>query len=479
MTAEEYIESLRRLGPRPIYLFGERVENPVDHPFIRPSVNACAMTYRLAEIPEYQDLTTATSALTGRRINRFVHLHQSTEDLIKKVKMPRRLGQLTGTCFQRCVGLDALNAVWSTTYEIDQKYGTPYHERFRRFVLEWEEKDWTVDGAMTDPKGNRSLGPSTQADPDLYVHVVERRADGIVVRGAKVHQTGLLNSHQILVMPTLALRPEDADYAVCFAVPADDPTLIYIYGRQSSDTRRLERSPVDMGNIHYGGQEGVIIFNDTFVPWERVFMGGETEFAGMLVERFAAYHRQSYGGCKVGNGDVLIGAAAAVAEYQGVANASHIREKLTEMVHRLEGYKGILVDGTEYEGYMHYRHFLNRGFRVIQENGGKLMYYPLSQLSVTVRPIVAHIPQEAGAEVEVLVIGSLFCPVGVSAVLSIRKVAWEFGERVRVREIPASRDVIAQYGIADGIFINGKPKFFGPVKEEQVRQAIEEELTGQ
>jgi vinylacetyl-CoA delta-isomerase (EC 5.3.3.3)/4-hydroxybutyryl-CoA dehydratase (EC 4.2.1.-) len=240
-----------------------RVENPVDHPMIRPSVNACAMTYRLAEIPEYQDLMTATSALTGRKVNRFVHLHQSPEDLVKKVKMQRLLGQMTGTCFQRCVGLDALNAVWNTTYEIDQKHGTSYHPRFRRFVLEWEERDWTVDGAMTDPKGNRALGPSAQADPDLYVRVVERRADGIVIRGAKVHQTGLLNSHQILVMPTLALKPEDADYAVCFAVPADDPTLIYIYGRQSSDTRKLERSPVDMGNIHYGGQEGVIISSTT------------------------------------------------------------------------------------------------------------------------------------------------------------------------------------------------------------------------
>ncbi len=336
MTAEEYIQSLRQLGPRTVYLFGERVENPVDHPLIRPSVNACAMTYRLAELPQYQDLMTATSALTGRRINRFVHLHQSADDLVRKVKMQRLLGQMTGTCFQRCVGLDALNAVWSTTYEVDQKYGTDYHARFRQYVLEWEEKDWTVDGAMTDPKGDRSRSPSAQPDPDLYVYVVERRPDGIVVRGAKMHQTGILNSHQILVMPTAAMRPEEKDYAVCFAVPADDPSLIYIYGRQSSDTRKLERSPVDVGNVHYGGQEGIVIFNDTFVPWERVFMCGEAEFAGVLVERFAAYHRQSYGGCKVGNGDVLIGAAAAIAEYQGVANASHIREKLTEMVHMNE-----------------------------------------------------------------------------------------------------------------------------------------------
>lgn len=254
MTAEEYTQSLRELGPRRIYLFGEQAENPVDHPLIRPSVNACAMTYRLAELPQYQDLMTATSALTGRRVNRFVHLHQSPLDLIQKVKMQRLLGQVTGTCFQRCVGLDALNAVWSTTYEIDQKYGTSYHERFRRFVLEWEEKDWTVDGAITDPKGNRALGPSAQADPDLYVHVVERRSDGIVIRGAKMHQTGVLNSHQILVMPTAAMRPEDADYAVCFAVPADDPSLLYIYGRQSSDTRKLEGTTVDVGNLHYGGR---------------------------------------------------------------------------------------------------------------------------------------------------------------------------------------------------------------------------------
>ncbi|HAA90172.1 MAG: Vinylacetyl-CoA Delta-isomerase [Thermoanaerobacterales bacterium 50_218] len=333
MTAEEYIQSLRELRPRNIYLMGEKVENPVDHPMIRPSINCCAMTYKLAELPEYEDIMTATSALTGRKINRFTHLHQSTEDLIKKVKMLRLVGQMTGACFQRCVGLDALNAVWSTTYEIDKKYGTNYHERFKKYVLEWEEKDWTVDGAMTDPKGNRALGPSAQADPDLYVRVVEKREDGIVVRGAKMHQTGILNSHEILVMPTISMKPEDKDYAVCFAVPADDPSLIYIYGRQSCDTRKLEDSKVDVGNINYGGQEAIVIFNNTFVPWDRVFMCGETEFAGMLVERFAGYHRQSYGGCKVGNGDVLIGATAAIAEYNGVAKASHVRDKLTEMIH--------------------------------------------------------------------------------------------------------------------------------------------------
>lgn len=333
MTAEEYIQSLRDLGPRKVYLLGELVSNPVDHPIIRPSVNCCAMTYRLAEMPEHENLMQATSALTGKKINRFANLYQSTDDLIKKVKMQRLVGNMTGACFQRCVGMDALNALWSTTHEMDLKHGTDYHERFRRYVTAWEEKDWTVDGCMTDPKGNRSRGPSQQKDPDLFVHVVEKKNDGVVVRGAKMHQTGIVNSHEILVMPTLTLGAEDRDYAVAFAVPANDESLLYIYGRQSCDTRKLESTKVDVGNIRYGGQEAIVIFNDTFVPWERVFMCGEHDFSGMLVERFAGYHRQSYGGCKVGNGDILIGAAAAIADYNGVTKASHIRDKIIEMVH--------------------------------------------------------------------------------------------------------------------------------------------------
>ncbi|HJD96968.1 4-hydroxyphenylacetate 3-hydroxylase family protein [Mailhella massiliensis] len=333
MTAQEYIDSLRNLRPRRVYAFGKKIESPVDDPLIRPSINCCAMTYRLAELPEYQDLMVVTSSLTGKKINRFCHLHQSTEDLVDKVKMQRLCGRLTGSCFQRCVGMDAMNAVFSTTFEIDEKYGTKYHQRFIRFIEQWQENDWTVDGAMTDPKGNRSLAPHAQQDPDMFMHVVERREDGIVVSGAKVHQTGALNSHQILVMPTQTMRQEDSDYAVAFSIPADDSSLLYIYGRQSCDTRKLEPYKTDAGNINYGGQEAIIIFDHSFIPWENVYMLGETDFSGMLVERFAGYHRQSYGGCKPGNGDVLIGASQAIAEYNGCARASHIKDKLIEMVH--------------------------------------------------------------------------------------------------------------------------------------------------
>ena len=220
MTKDQYIESLRKLNLN-LYMFGKKVENPVDDPVIRPSLNSFAATYELAEDPQYQDLMTATSHISGKKINRFTHLHQSTDDLIKKVKMQRLLGQKTASCFQRCVGMDAFNAVFSTTYEIDEKYGTHYHENFKKFLTYVQDNDLTVDGAMTDPKGDRSKSPSQQADPDMYVHVVERRPDGIVVCGAKCHQTGSINSHWHIFMPTISMGEADKDWAVSFACPTD------------------------------------------------------------------------------------------------------------------------------------------------------------------------------------------------------------------------------------------------------------------
>ncbi|MGO9568198.1 MAG: 4-hydroxyphenylacetate 3-hydroxylase family protein [Desulfomonilaceae bacterium] len=331
-TAEQYEESLRKLKLK-VYLLGELVSSPVDHPIIRPSMNSVKMTYALAQDPQHEDLMTATSHLSGQKVNRFCHLHQGTEDLVKKVKMQRLLGQKTGACFQRCVGMDAINAVDSVAFEMDEKVGTEYHKRFVKFLHMMQEEDLTVDGAMTDPKGDRSLTPSKQADPDMYVRVLEKKADGIVVRGAKAHQTGAINSHWILVMPTISMQKDDADYAVCFAAPADAKGIYYIYGRQSCDTRKLEGGDIDVGNKQFGGHEALMVFEDVFVPWENVFMCGEYEYSGLLVERFAGYHRQSYGGCKVGVGDVLIGAAALAADYNGAAKASHIKDKLIEMVH--------------------------------------------------------------------------------------------------------------------------------------------------
>lgn len=328
-TGEEYLDSLRGRKLK-IYLFGQLVDEPVDHPMIRPSMNAVAETYDLAlREPE---LATAVSPFTGERINRFLHIATSSEDLVRQNKMQRKLGQLTGTCFQRCVGMDAFNALYSVTYEIDEQYGTPYHERFKNFVAMTHWHGYVMGGAMTDVKGDRSKAPHQQEDPDLYVHVSRRTAEGVYITGAKAHQTGCINSHWLVVMPTLRLGPEDKEFAIVGAVPVDAEGITFIYGRQSGDTRSMEGGHIDIGNLRYAGQEAMIIFDEVFIPWEYVFMDGEYDFAAMLVERFTTYHRRSYV-CKSGVGDVLIGAAATIADYNGVERASHIRDKLVEMTH--------------------------------------------------------------------------------------------------------------------------------------------------
>jgi 4-hydroxybutyryl-CoA dehydratase/vinylacetyl-CoA-Delta-isomerase len=331
VNAAEYEQSLRKLALN-VYVLGKKVAVPVDDPIIRPSMQAVALTYDLATRPEYRDIMTATSHVTGKTINRFTHVHQSVDDLVKKSKMGRLLGSLSGCCFQRCVGIDALNALSITTHAIDQAHGTSYESRFLKYLVHVQDNDLVCDGAMTDPKGDRSLPPSKQADPDQYLHVVKERRDGIVVRGAKVHQTGAVNSHEVIVMPTATMREADKDYALSFAVPSDTKGITYVIGRQSCDTRKLEGMTFDRGNVCYGGHEAMIIFDDVFVPWERVFMYKEHEFTTQLVENFAAYHRQSYA-CKVGVGDVLIGATQTIAEYNGVDKASHVKDKIIEMNH--------------------------------------------------------------------------------------------------------------------------------------------------
>jgi 4-hydroxybutyryl-CoA dehydratase / vinylacetyl-CoA-Delta-isomerase len=328
-SGAEYIESLRGRDIK-VYLFGELVKEPVDHPMIRPSINAVAETYDIAN--SEPEIGSSHSSLTDRKVNRFLHIAESAQDLVNQNRMQRKLGQLTGTCFQRCVGMDALNSLYSTTFEIDGKYNTSYHQRLVEFIKLIQTENLVVGGAMTDVKGDRSLSPSQQEDPDLFVHVVKEDEKGVYISGAKAHQTGCINSHWIMVMPTMRLRPEDKEYAIVGAVPADAKGITYIYGRQSCDTRSMEAGDLDAGNAKFSGQEAMIIFDSVFIPKELVFMEGEVEFASMLVERFTCYHRRSYV-CKTGLGDVLVGAAAAIADYNGIANASHIKDKLVEMTH--------------------------------------------------------------------------------------------------------------------------------------------------
>ena len=328
-TGEEYIESLRGRGVK-VHLLGERVEEPVDHPIIRPSINSLRMSYDLAiQDPE---LATAWSPLINAQVNRFLHIVESPHDLVMKNRMQRRMGQLTGTCFQRCAGLDTISVLHSITFDIDKKHGTPYHQRYLDFLKLAQQHNIIIGAGMTDPKGDRSKRPAEQADPDLFLHVTRRTKEGVFITGAKAHMTGGLNSHWICVMPTQNLQEADRDYAIIGLVPGDAEGLTYIYGRQSCDTRALEAGDIDKGNAQFGGQETLVIFDDVFIPWEHVLMDGEYEFAQELVTRFTAYHRASYV-CKTGLGDVLVGAAASIAEYNGADHASHVKDKLVEMTH--------------------------------------------------------------------------------------------------------------------------------------------------
>lgn len=336
MNREQYIESLRKLKPL-VYCNGEIIESVVDHPMTRPHVESAAMTYELAHDPEYADLMLTTSNYTGKTVNRFTGIQMSTEDLVKKVKMMRMIGQKTGTCFQRCVGLDAMNATFITTYDIDKKHCTEYHTRFKKWMEYVQENDLMIAGSMTDPKGDRSKKPSQQKDPDLFTRIVEKREDGIIINGAKAHQTGMVNSHEMLILPTTNLMEDDYEYAVACAIPVDAEGVTHIFGRQTNDQRRLD-GKIDTGNAKYAivGGETLTVLENVFVPWDRVFMCGEVEFAQDYVTKFASYHRQNYGGCKVGLSDILIGATALMAEYNGVAKASHIKDKLIEMTHLSE-----------------------------------------------------------------------------------------------------------------------------------------------
>jgi 4-hydroxybutyryl-CoA dehydratase/vinylacetyl-CoA-Delta-isomerase len=336
-SSSEYIESLRKLNLS-IYYKGKRIKDVTTNAATEAHVRAAAMTYALAGQEKYKDLATTTSHLTGREINRFTHVHQNVEDLIKKVKLLRVLGQKTGTCFQRCVGFDGINAVYSVAYEIDEKHGTDYLERFKKWLTYIQDENLMVVGAMTDPKGDRSKSPTEQPDPDQYVRIVERRDDGIIIRGAKLHMTGAVNSHEILIMPTSAMDEASKDYAFVGAVPIDTPGITMIFGRQANDDRRDRREKIDSGKPRFGsvGGEAVIVFDDVFIPNERIFLNGEIEFTGTIVYRFAAHHRANYGACKTGLMDVLTGAVSYLAQIQGTAKGSHVRDKVTEMIHLSE-----------------------------------------------------------------------------------------------------------------------------------------------
>ena len=333
ITEDEYRERIARLTPR-LFMGGKKVERLTEHPVTKGVIDATARVYELTMDPQYADIMTAKSPLTGEPISRALHIHQSNQDLQKRLVMARLSSQKLGTCNYRCPGNEMLPSLAATTWEIDQDKGTEYHQRFNEYLRYAQENDLVVSGSVTDTKGDRSKRPLEQ-DPDTYVHIVEKRADGIVVKGAKQHATGAYAADETLVLPGMSCRTGEEDYALAFVVPngAEGVTYVAQYNPFSVE-REYAEDIGHIGNPIYGQRETcLIIFDNVFVPWDKVFMCGEVEYTQKFITRFAKTHRMNCGGaCKVGFMDLIIGATQLVAEYNGLKNVSHIAQKVTRMI---------------------------------------------------------------------------------------------------------------------------------------------------
>ena len=323
-TPEQYLERMFRMRKN-IYMGGEVIGR--DDPRLKPGLDLIVDTFERVDDPDLKGLITATSHITGEEIHRLNHIHQSSEDLLKKQELTRLLCQKVGGCIQRCMGIDALNAISVVTKDMDDNYGTEYYQRFLEFMKYFQKNDLVGNCAQSDVKGDRSKRPFEQTDPDLYLRVIEKRKDGIVVRGCKAHNSNAPFSDEIIVLPTRLMTEQDAPWSVAFAIPADAPGIKQVVRISAPRERKYLKTP-----YHFGLADSMTIFDDVFVPWERVFLCGETYYASLLAMLFATYHRHSYTGCKPAITDLILGITALAAEYNGVEGASHIKDKLSELI---------------------------------------------------------------------------------------------------------------------------------------------------
>jgi aromatic ring hydroxylase len=389
-TAKEYQENLFKMKPN-IYIGGDKVGRD-DHRLI-PGINVLSVTYELAQNPKWKGLITAHSSLSREEISRFNHLPQNPYDLLQKQKMIRLAARRVGGCIHRCMGHDAINALAICTKEIDEAKGTDYHRRFMNYLKKYQQNDWDGCCAQTDSKGDRMKRPSEQPNPDAYVHIVEKRPDGIVVSGVKMSITQVAYADVMFVLPTRALMEDDRDFAVAFAVPADCEGVHLItrpvWHREKDDSKA---SPF----CKYGVSDSVVVFDNVFVPNERVFMCGEWDFGRRMALLFADSHRHSYSGCKPGMSDVLCGTTALAAEANNVQKVGHVREKLSEYAGAAElayaaGVAAALYGEKTSSGvFFPNKIFANVGRRMT----GELIYHEYNILTEIAGGISATLPFE-------------------------------------------------------------------------------------
>jgi 4-hydroxybutyryl-CoA dehydratase/vinylacetyl-CoA-Delta-isomerase len=343
MSAADYRESLRRHRPR-VFVDGRRVESVADEPLLAPAINAIGVTYDFALKPELKPVMTAQQAGSNRTVNRFLHLNRSGGDLLNKLEAVRLVCQESG-CALRYLTQDATNAIHSATWRMDADEGTEYHPRLLEYLRYLEDNDLTCAIAMTDGKGDRSLRPHEQNVADSYVRIVERRGDGIVIRGVKAIVTGAPLAHELLVMPCRAMTEADADFAVCCAVPVDAAGITMVArpaGRPGDAAARFSG--------RYGQTTAVVHFDDVFVPWERVFLAGEWRHSEHITRRYATHHRHSCIGARAGFGDLLIGAGALMCEANGLEldSTRHLRDAMVDLIKIVEGFYACGVAASVY-----------------------------------------------------------------------------------------------------------------------------------
>lgn len=349
-TGAQYLESVTKLKPK-LYHLGRKVEDMINYPSLKWPIKTIARVYDWSLDPRYQDILTTVSPQTGEKIDRFLHVFNSMEDLLSRQKQMRFLQTHLGSCAVKCTQLGGINALFSTTYDIDQKLETKYHQKFLDYLKYMHQEDLFAVGAMMDAKGDRSKPPGAQPDPDMYLHIVEERKNGIVVRGAKAHQTGPMFANEVMCFPCDVMRDEkERNYAVAFAIPSDTKGITYILQQNLADAMTCAAAcapeQLDLGNACYGCQYGataLMVFDDVFVPKDRVFMQGEWEFTRALVSRMGTMARLWQTGCRPGIFDLLTGATKLMAEYNGIANSPHVIDKLTEMSYLTETVWGLAL----------------------------------------------------------------------------------------------------------------------------------------
>jgi 4-hydroxybutyryl-CoA dehydratase/vinylacetyl-CoA-Delta-isomerase len=313
-----------------IYKFGELIEDVTTHPATKRTVESHARCYDAANDPDLEKMYTTTSIFTGEKILRWNSMMQNESALISNMKFKRQNYRRTGTCTGAvCVGWNAMNVMWAVTEEMDAEYGTDYKVRLKNWILHAEEKGLTVSGALTDAKGDRSKSPSKQTDPDTNLHVVEVREDGIVIRGAKLMICGTAAAQEIFLLPGSAYKEPDKDFALACVVPRDIEGLTIVEARHPSDKRELEET-ADVEVPDTGITQGWLLFDDVFVPHERVFMCREAKYTAKLIGYFTANYRACIGGCVTGQGDVMIGASILMARANGL-KAKTFMNKLVDM----------------------------------------------------------------------------------------------------------------------------------------------------